>query len=81
MSKTVLASDAHKYLGRKIEFLFYPGWEDPWKMSGYLHHVTPVEGEVCLHIAESAPVFDDKFNPAGLGGYTVDRNTSIILVH
>ena len=39
---TVSVEFADQYIGREIEFLFYPGWEEPERKYGYLHGVSDV---------------------------------------
>ena len=72
------AIDADKYVGSLISFLFYPGWEEPEEMAGWLHGVTrsdPADQDqmVWLHIST------DRDLPPGttlgeLGGYGLTFN-------
>ena len=81
MDKTVLASEAHEYIGRKIEFLFYPGWEDPWRMTGYLHGVTPnSEVGIYMHISDDKTL-DAGTNPNSIGGYAIWPNETVTILN
>lgn len=69
---TSMAS-AEDHIGAKISFLFYPGWEEPELMTGWLHGVThsgPHDQDqmTWLHISDD-PVLDDDEDARGLGGY------------
>jgi len=66
-------SDADEFIGSRISFLFYPGWEEPERMTGWLHGVSrsdPLEQDykVWLHISDEETLPDGQ-DIRGMGGY------------
>ena len=57
-------SEAQKHIGRYITFLFYPGWEEPEEMSGWLHAVTRSDPEDQDHLTWLS-ISNDRELPAG----------------
>lgn len=66
-------ANAEDHIGSRISFTFYPGWEEPELMTGWLHGVTHSAPEdqdqmTWLHISDD-PVLDDDEDMRSLGGY------------
>lgn len=69
-------NDAEQYIGCKVLFLFYPGWEEPERMTGWLHGVTRSDPQdqdrkIWLSISDD-PVLPVGEDTHGLGGYAAD---------
>jgi hypothetical protein len=69
-------TDADKFIGSRVSFLFYPGWEEPERMTGWLHGVsrsdpTDQDQMTWLHISDEETLADGE-DGRGLGGYAAD---------
>jgi len=76
--------EVRDHIGEYIEFEFYPGWEEPETLSGYLHGVSQSDPHdqdqfIWLHISDD-PTLEEGEEPSWLGGYGMGRGRTFRII-
>ena len=81
---TFAVADAGEHIGCRVQLWFYPGWEEPERVTGWLHHVSrskPYDQDqlVWFHL-DDAELLDDGQTGIALGGYGIHPSSSFEVI-